>query len=213
VSTPWPIPFPAPPPALFDFDFQAFFDGVERHVQTSRKIRQQAPLSPSNTISVGQETLSDLRDAPSINIVPRGFKYEGARDMRNGFVPEILWSSWLQLECHCWGDDDASGVSQLNAFSSATELARQVLDALQRQNGGVARVRVEGAEFVQKTDTNRNGRMLVVRAAIETLLARDPPILVPLATATTPGAVISITPTLTSPDGTSTISEGVFVVP
>ena len=213
MTTPWPIPFPAPPAAPFDFDFQAFFGGVQAHVQRSRTQRQQPPLVPDNTILVGQETLPEHRDAPSIVIVPRGFKYAPARHTRDSFVPQLLWSSWLELEVHCWGDDDPRRTMPLYSFSTATELARQVLVALQSVNGGVARVRIDESEFVQRTDTNRNGRTLVMMCSIEAFVAHDAPILVPLATSTTGGATMVITPNLTSPDGTSTISEGVFSVP
>lgn len=211
--TAWPSLFPAPPMAPFDFDFQAFFDGVEARVQTSRRLRQQSPLVPDNAISVGQETLSELREAPSCNIVPRGFRYGPARHTRDSLVPQALWAWWLRLEVHCWGDDDPAHVSQLYAFSSATDIARQVLVALQDVNGGAARVQIEGADFEQRTDTNRNGRMLVMNVSVEGFVAADPPILVPIATPTTPGAEFVITPMVVSPDGTSTISEGVFVVP
>lgn len=213
MSTPWPVPFPAPSAAQFDFDFDAFFAGVQDHIQTSRKVRRQPPLVPENTVVVGSETTSDLRDAPSIYVVPTGFKYRPARNTRDGFVPALLWSWWLDLEAHCWGDDDPEGVRSLYGLSTATELGRQFLNALQHVNGGVSRVEVGGSEFIQRTDVNRNGRMLVLRASIEGFVAKDPPILVPLATSTTPGATFVITPNITSPDGTSTISEGVYVVP
>src|ERR1019366_3374339 len=122
---------------------------------------------PDNTILVGQESLPEHRDAPSIVIVPRGFKYAPARHTRDSFVPQLLWSSWLELEVHCWGDDDPRRTMPLYSFSTATELARQVLVALQSVNGGGPRVRIHGAEFLPRPQKNRNRPTPVMMCSIE----------------------------------------------
>ena len=213
MSTPWPFPFPQPVPRAFDFDFDAFFAGVQAHVQESRAILGQSPLIPRGEILVGQEQLPQNFAPPVITVIPRGFRYVPARHFGANFVPKPIWSWWLDLEVHCWGDDDPSGTSALYSFSSAAELARQFLTALALAAGGPARVQPGASEWVQLTDVNRLGRILVIRPSFERHVNLDPPILVPVATSTTGGAVIDITANLTSPDATSTISEAVFAVP
>jgi hypothetical protein len=212
----FPIPFPSPSLPPFAWDFDNFFSAVSLRVAEMRQARNQLPLVPDGAILMGQESLSKMIDAPSIVVVPRGYSYRPARNTRQdqtSFSPHILWSQWMRLEAHCWGDEDPNQRSELYSFSTATDLSRQLLVALQGLNGGVPRVEISGAEWAQKSDVNRRGRMLVMSVSIETFVEDDPPILMPYATKATPGVQGEIVMNLTSPDGSQTTTEATFVAP
>jgi hypothetical protein len=194
-------------------DLEQFFLTVQDHIQQSRTILGQSPLVPRGEILVGQEQLSQQWDAPNIIVVPKGFRYAPPRHFGKGFNPKPLWSWWQDLEIHCWGDADPSGSSDIFSFSTATELSRQFLVALASAAGGPARVQPGGAEWGQKTDVNRQGRVLILRASFERHVNLDPPIEVPVAGSTTTGIVMSVIGELTSPDDSSTVTEATFTVP
>jgi hypothetical protein len=212
MSAPWPNSYPYAQPG-FDFNFDAFFAGVQASIQASRQSLNQAPLVPKGEILVGQEQLSEHYDAPAITVVPRGFRYVPARNFSQSLIVRHIWSWWLDLEVHCWGDDDPQGISQLYSFSSATELARQFLAALALAAGGPARVQPGSSEWVQHTDVNRRGRKLVCRPSFERHVNADAPLPLPLATSTTPGVTFSFAAQETSPDGSSTVTQAIFTVP
>lgn len=211
-----PIPFLIPALEPFAWDFDGFFAGISERILEMRQARSQLPLVPNGAILFGQESLPKMIDAPSIVIVPRGFSYRPARNTRANLTeraPHILWSQWMRLEVHCWGDEDPEHRSELYSFSTATDLSRQVLVALQGLNGGVPRVEIGGSDWVQLSDVNRRGRMLVMNVSIETFVTEDPPALVPFATATTPGVQAAIKMNLATQDGSSTVTEAAFVAP
>ena len=211
-----PVPFPNPALEPFAWDFDGFFADISLRILEMRQARNQLPLVPDGAILFGQESLPKAVDAPSIVIVPRGYTYRPARNTRSNltdFAPHILWSQWMRLEVHCWGDEDPEHRSELYSFSTATDLSRQVLVALQGLNGGVPRVEVGGAEWVQLSDVNRRGRKLVLTVSIETFVTEDPPALLPYATLTTPGVQTALKMNLVSGDGTSTTTEATFVAP
>ena len=210
---PWILPYPIPAPRRFDFDFEAFFLTVQDHIQQSRSILGQSPLVPRGEILIGQEQLSENWDAPNIVVIPRGFRYAPSRNFQEGFGTRPQWSWWQELEVYCWGDQDPANTSDLYSFSSATELARQFLNALSHATGGPARVQPDSAKWAQLTDVNRLGRVLVLGVSFERHVNLDPPIQVPVSSSTTAGIVMSLTANVTSPDGSSTISEAVFIVP
>ena len=210
---PWPYPFPQPKPRRFDFDFEAFFLTVQDHVQQSRAILGQSPLVPRGEILLGQEQLSQNWDAPNIVVIPRGFRYGPPRHFQDSFNPKPFWSWWQELEVYCWGDPDPGGASDLYSFSSATELARQFLIGMTKASGGPARVQPESATWAQSTDVNRLGRVMILRVSFERHVNVDPPIEVPVASSTTTGIVASLTAQITSPDGTSTVTEALFTAP
>jgi hypothetical protein len=203
-----PIVFPPPTLPEFEVSFGRLFSEITAQVQYMRGRRQLVPLVPRNTILYGQEVLSELESAPSIAIVPRGFTYRHARETANEtFDPRRLFSQWMMLECHCWGDDNsANPADNLYAFSTATELARELLVAMCDNNFGPHAVDVTGSEFIQKTDVNRQGRVLVLHVELETFVVRDSPLLIPsVTTLVTVGAQ--------GADGTSTVAETTFTVP
>lgn len=211
-----PSLFPSPTLAPFAFDASAFFASVSARVADMRAQRAQPPLATDGQILIGQENLSQLTAAPGICLVPMGFEYKPSRNTRanvHALSPQILWSSWLLLSIHCWGDDDPKQVDPVYSFSSAIDLSRQALVSLQAANGGVPRVDIRGSEFVQKTDKNRMGRKLVLSVAIEVWVTDDPPIFMPPRTATTPGVHADVAIDVTSPDGSSTIQAVTFEVP
>ena len=209
----FPSPFPTPKLLPFEVDLGAFFGDVLLKVQEQRARRQQPPLVPNNQFLIGQETLPQLVSAPAIMIVPRGAKFNSARYTPDQIEPRLLLSQWIMLECHCWGNDDPAGLSQVYSFSTALELFRQLYVAMQAVQYGPAHVRVESSEFVQRTDVNRQGRMFVASVALETFLVVDPPVFAPVATTTTPGIQASLTMDLTTADGSSMVTEATFVVP
>jgi len=173
-------------------------------------------MVPGGGLLIGQENLSQQLSPPSVCMVPRGFEYQPSRNTRantNMLAPQILWSAWMILELHCWGDPDPMSVDRNYGFSTSMDLARQCLVALQACNGGVPRVNIRGSEWVQKTDVMRMGRVLVMNVAIETWITDDPPILMPARTDTTDGVKATVTVDATSPDGSSSIQAEQFDVP
>lgn len=213
-----PAPWPIPTLDLFEIDFGALFASVESYVRESRSLRRQPPLT---SFLIGQESLPQWTSAPSIYIVPRGMRIKSVR--RNGVEDPPVnasYSQWLLLECHCWGDDDPMGQSQVYSFSTTSELARQLImgfvdAAIGGQVArGEAHTLVESSEFRQLTNVNRQGRTLVLNLAQETFIMRDPPVIVPVATATTPGVQASVTVSMGDPPpATSEPAGPAFLVP
>lgn len=221
-------PFAARLLPQFEVDFDRLINEVNSKIQSSRRRRGQAPLVPDGVMLIGQESVAKIDSAPGIVLVPRGFRYEHAREVvdRAGspadtsnslpdFDPRPVFSQWLELEAHCWGDDDPSLKSQNYAFSSATELARQLVVALVDTQGGPHAVQITGAQFVQKVDWNRQGRMLVLDIEVETFVIRDAPYLLPVAGpgGNPPGVVGAVVVSAQSQDGTSTVQETTFSLP
>lgn len=208
-----PNPYAQPQLLPFEVDLSTFFADVSAHIRASRVRRQQPSLVPSGAVLVGQEYLAQYDGPPRIVVVPLGASFAPARHTRDGIDPTMLRSMWIECEAHCWGYDDPSGNDPIYGFSTAIELWRQLFDAMQRINKGVPNVRDTGGQFVQVTDKNRNGRMLNVSFAIWSALVKDPPIYVPIKTATTPGADFDITASLESADGSEVQQEAQFTVP
>lgn len=208
--------YPLPTPPTFEVDFSRLLLDVTSQVQQMRVRRRQPPLVPNGVILFGQESLSELESAPAIHVVPRGFVYKHARETANqDFDPRRLFSQWMQLECHCWGDDNPDRITDtLYAFSTATELARELLVAFCDNNFGPHSVDVTASQFIQKTDQNRQGRTLILHVELETFVARDPPWLGPIATTPGgPGISVGATVYAQSQDGTSTVGEATFTIP
>ena len=202
----------------FEVDFEGFLLSVETQVRSMRRARSIKSLVP-DALLIGQESTSRQVAPPSCCIVPTGFRYHSARLPDRDTVgytpiePKPVWSQWMQLDVICWGDDDPEKLSRTYSFSSATEIAREVLVSLADNNYGPASVRVNSAEWVQETHQQRNGRKLLVRVEVETFVVRDPPALVPIATPTTPGVQADVTMYLQTADTLSTETEVVFLVP
>ena len=202
----------------FEVDFETFLMSVETQVRSMRRARSLKPLVP-DALLVGQESATRQVAPPSCCVVPTGYRYNSARLPDRDTVgytqiePKPVWSQWMQLDVICWGDDDPEKLSRTYSFSSATEIGREMLVALADNNYGPSSVRVQGAEWVQDTNQQRNGRKLLVRVEVETFVVRDPPAFVPIASPTTPGVQADVTMYLQTADSASTETEVVFLVP
>jgi hypothetical protein len=212
-----PNPYPLVPLPVFEVSFSGLFGPVQAQIQAMRQARQQPPLVPNGGLLYGQENEATLVSAPAILVVPTGFRIRTSadRNMPDVVEPILLYSQWMVLRVWCWGDDDPNRVNPdpLYAFSTATELARQLIVALCDNQYGPAHVVVDRASWVQNTDVNRQGRVLELDVAVETFLVRDANIQMPVATNTTPGIQASVTVSGQSPDGSQTQAEATFVVP
>jgi hypothetical protein len=206
-----PLPYESPP--LVEVDFDAFFLAVEHRITNSRIRCRQPPLVPDGRILVGQETLSKQISSPSIRVVPIDVRFTESDFIPDNIEPRTLYSQWLRLEAHCWGYDSDDPSKPLWGFSSSLELARQFIVALCDSNLGPANVRVLGGEWVQRTDINRQGRVLVVTVEIETWLTRDPAVQLPAATSTTPGVQATVGVSIENPITGTPTSGASFVVP
>lgn len=211
-----PNPFPQSVLPIFDVDVEKFFADVSSRILDYRQRRQQPPIVPNGNILVGQEQLPRMDESfapPMIVAVPTGTRFTASRHIQDSIEPRILGSQWLDCEIHCWGDDDPQRQSTTYAFSTALELWRQCFDAMRIVNRGIPNIVPSGSRWVQRQDTNRNGRVLVVDVGIWSALRADPPIFVPFQTATTPGATIAVVADLTSPDGSQVQEEAAFTTP
>lgn len=216
--------FAIPTLPAFEVDFTALIASVEAHVNDSRALKRQPPIMGENgspTILFGQEALPHFTSAPAIWVVPKGIKVKSVRriaDTENDPTP--YFSQWILFECHCWGNDGPDSAPQSYSFSTCTELARQLIVAFVEAavGGQVARgeahTTVSDAEFRQRTDVNRQGRMLVFTLAQEAFIVRDESIQIAPATPTVPGLQISMTTSIGEPPpGTSTPAGGPILVP
>jgi hypothetical protein len=200
----------------FDVDFDEVFAAISADIATVRKSRELPPLVPEGAILVGAEYSGQEQAPPRIVVIPTGARYAPARRVgkENGTFgignanPPVFWLQWLTFRAECWGSDDPRGKigSSLYSFSSALELARELLGALTRQVGGVPNVQIDGAEFNQPRDINRFGRLYVVNFAIGTSVTDE-------RWTTAAPVTAGVTITATSPDGSSTQTEAQFTAP
>lgn len=209
----FPSPFPTPRLGPFEVSVEKLLNEVLLNVQESRRYRLQPPLVPDNRFLIGQEELGDFVSAPAIFIVPLGARFSQTRGTPEEVSPLKYMSQWLSLECHCWGDDGPPGSSPMYSFSSSLELFRQLMVGLIENNFGPDHVRVISAGYIQNTDRNRQGRMFVGTIEVETFLIKDPPILAPVATATTPGVSTTNNIYIRDPATGTDESAGTIVVP
>ena len=112
----------------------------------------------------------------------------------------------MQLEISRWGDADPNKLNELYSFSTALELAREIIVSLCDTNYGPANVRVSNSERGPETDISRLGRKLFLKVEVETFVVRDPPLLVS-------GEAASVTGDLQSIDGSTTQQVVTFTVP
>jgi hypothetical protein len=209
----FPLPFPDPilPPA--DIDFAELFTSVSSAIQHMRTRRNLLPLVPNGVVQVGQETLSEEFDAPCIRVVPRGMRFQPGETRYGDFSRQFLQMQWIQCECHLWGDDDPKKIDPLYSFGSTVELLRELVVALASALGSITNLHVDGGRWEQKTDVNRSGRVFVADIALRYFILTDPPLLVPIATATKPGVQADVTANLQTADGSSTVTEAIFLAP
>jgi len=212
---PWPLPYPQPVLPPFTIPVEEIFFKAQSLIASMRKRRNIPALNPDGQILLGQEQLSRELSPPYCIVIPTGATFEPARKLRDGIEPEMLEGQWLEFEAHCWGYEDPDSRTSTYSFSTAVEVWRELYWSLTLVNGGVPNVRASMGEWVQKTDINRLGRVLVVRFALRTWLTADPPIFAPFATTGVPGIEISVDGNLqnTLQNPTSTVTEAVFVVP
>ncbi len=177
----------------------------------------------SGTIAFGAEYLDFHLSPPGIIIVPRDEDIQNAIDsgVTDGpapYLPKRYWLGALRFDAWCWGDEDPDFDTTQNtaySFDSALELRRELCVAL-AQIGGIAGVGTLRGRWEQPANVKRLGRLYVLTfqfwTPINDLTIRDTTV-VPFATPSTPGATIDATVAATSPDGTTTIQEGVIVAP
>ena len=207
----FPSPWPFPSLPQFDVNMAKILGLAQANFQDSRRLRKQPTITPNGEWLIGQENLAQLVSAPAVFVVPRGLRLHDAQKTDVQLDRTLFLSNWIQLEIHCWGGDDPTGVDLSYGFSSAIELFRQVYVGF-AETVGSFRVKVKAAEFRQLTDVDRQGRMLISLIGVQEYLAKDPPVLVPQATGTTQGLDALVTMNLSSADGTSTVQEAQFTV-
>lgn len=108
-----------------------------------------------------------------------------------------------------WGDPDSQGANPLLDINSTVELYREVLGSLYRTQGGAPNVRIGNCRWVQPTDDNRLGRLLVLDVGIGVDVTDEPYFMVPVAAApATPGVSVDIALSVEMdfPDGSSTVA-------
>jgi hypothetical protein len=207
-----------PTPPAFDVDFDEVFRLVSADIAAVRVSRKLRPLVPQAAVLVGREYSGQEMSPPRIVVVPTGARYAPGRrvgkqtgvfDIPNA-NPAIFWLQWLTFRAECWGEETPRGAqvgSSLYSFSTAVELARELMGALVRVLGGVPNIQIDGAEFDQPRDVVRFGRLYVLNFAIGTNVTDEPWVLVNPVTA-------DVAVDITSPDGSSTADNVVqFQVP
>jgi hypothetical protein len=123
------------------------------------------------------------------------------------------------FRAHFWGDETPTPSSPPTeqdlwySFNSTVELEREFLGALMRNCGNDPAVKLHGGEWVQPTNMQRLGRLLVLSFSIETPVTDEPWTILPYAQSTGgSGVSIQIDPVMLFPDGTSS-DQGLIIIP
>jgi hypothetical protein len=123
------------------------------------------------------------------------------------------------FRAHFWGDETPTPQSPPTeqdlwySFNSTIELEREFLGALMRNCGNDPAVKLHGADWVQPTNMQRLGRLLVLTFSIETPVTDEPWTILPFAQSTgSSGLGIQIDVAMSFPDGTSS-DQGLIIIP
>ena len=203
------------------------FASVQSHVIAQRASQGLTPLK-TNGFLVGQEQLRREHAAPRIVIVPTGATYSPTRRMSQAYPsgkatdvnPKVFLARLQRFEAHLWGQDTLTPSSPMtladltSGFDDCIELERSFLDGLRIYCGNMSNLHIERSEFIQPTDDNRSGRLLVLSFAIETQVSTLPAIPLSYSTTPVPGSSFDVAVTVSTSwqDGSST-STGTIIVP
>ena len=188
-------------------------------------IRASRGLPPLVSVHLGGEWLQAEESPPRIVVVPTSTSYEYARIMGaqppTGLVtainPRIFATRWMHFRANFWGDETPAPATPpietdlWYSFNSTIELEREFLGSMMRNLGNVTNpktgmnVRIGDGQWVQPTNMQRLGRLLVLEFSIGTAVTDEP------WTITTPSS-IAVDTIMSFPDGTST-DQGTFIIP
>lgn len=208
-------------------DLSVLFANVQAHVILQRSLQGLNPLKTGGFL-FGQEQLRREHSPPRIVIVPTGSTYEKTRRMpqaqptglRSDVNPKVFLARKQTFEAHLWGQDTLTPSSPMtvadlvSGFNDCTELERSLLDGLRIYCGNMFNLHIERSEFVQPTDDNRSGRLLVLTFAVETQVSTLPAIALSYSSTPVPGSSfdVSVVVSTSWPDGSST-ETGVITIP
>jgi len=208
-------------------DISILFSSVQAHVILQRSLQSLQPLKTGGFL-FGQEQLRREHAPPRIVIVPTGATYEKTRRMAQNYPilgvstdvnPKVFLSRLQRFEAHLWGQDTLTPSSPMtvadlvSGFNDCTELERSFLDGLRIYCGNMFNLHVERSEFVQPTDDNRNGRLLVLTFAIETQVSTLPAVALSYSSTPIPGSSIDVAVSVSTqwPDGSSTETGTIII--
>lgn len=174
----------------------------------------------TGTLAIGPEYLDFQLSPPMLIIVPISERFTAAE--RSGIDDSTyppgskLWKSTVMyFEGWCWGDEDPNFAISGNttySYDSAMEIRRELSLALVAL-GGIHAVGNMGGRWEQPANVKRMGRMYVMGFEVQLPILDDPYEFIPWSVNPTTGLQMVATITAISPDGTSTISEGVLIAP
>lgn len=209
-------------------DISILFANVQTHVISQRSRQGLKPLVTGGFL-FGQEQQRREHAPPRIVIVPTGATYAKTRRMPQGLPtgqrtdlnPKVFLARLQSFEAHFWGDPTSTPSAPMTMadlvsdFNACTELERAFLDGLRIYCGNNFNLHIERSEFRQPTDDIRLGRLLVLAFSVETQVSTLPATPLAYSTAPVPGSSFDVHVAIeaTSPDGSSTESAGVIIIP
>jgi hypothetical protein len=206
-------------------DLIAIFQTIFADVIANRLARGLPPLIATH---LGKEWIRSEESPPRIVVVPTTTAYKpsrriGAQPMRGTIDqvnPRPFFRRIMHFAAHFWGDESPAPSNPPTefdlwySFNTTIELEREFLGALMRNVGNDPAI-YDGlhGEWVQPSDQNRLGRMLVLAFTIETPVTDEPWTILPFAQSSgASGVQIDVDTQMVFPDGTST-DQGTFVIP
>jgi hypothetical protein len=206
-------------------DLVAMFTAIFSDVATIRAARGLPPLISAH---LGKEWIRAEETPPRIVVVPISTSYKpmrrmGAQPMQgltSQVNPRPFFRRLLHFAAHFWGDESPTPSNPPTeqdlwySYNSTIELEREFLGALMRNAGNDPAIYDSlSGEWVQPSDQNRLGRMLVLSFTIETPVTDEPWLLLPFAQSTgASGVSVLVDTAMVFPDGSST-DQGIFVIP
>ena len=204
-----------PPPTAVVTDVNALFTDTYAKMAAVRAENNYPVMQPAalTTFQIGHEYNPQDQVAPRVTLVPTRVEYDYSQMLSSLQTPalnaQVLRKSryrrWLHFEAAIWGDPDLSDVPVPYVdFNSTLELEREFLDAMYLGATGGSFVPT-GGEWVQKSDNNRYGRLLVVSFKIATVVTSEPVVSLPYSQTVGDGGVSRvITPAFVNIDGGET---------